>query len=150
MSTHKSQNLNLHLWEPDDDFLRTEFNENFTAIDAGLESTKGELETKIQTAQQTAEAKPYVTGSYVGNGQSVKVKLGFRPSFLIICGTKAGIGESSSAVTADYKAFTGGNILPTLIIFTNDGFTVKHIDSNGYYRPRLCHSDRVYDYIAFR
>ena len=33
MSTNKSANLNLHLWEPGDDFLRTEFNENFQKVD---------------------------------------------------------------------------------------------------------------------
>ena len=35
MSTNKSGHLNLHLWEPEDDFLRTEFNENFETLDAG-------------------------------------------------------------------------------------------------------------------
>lgn len=38
MSANKSQNLKLHLWEPEDNFLRAEFNENFAAIDEALET----------------------------------------------------------------------------------------------------------------
>ena len=34
MSTHKTPNYKLHKWESQDDFLRTEFNENFAKIDA--------------------------------------------------------------------------------------------------------------------
>ena len=38
MSSNKSENLGLHLWEGEDDFLRTEFNENFQVIDAGVKA----------------------------------------------------------------------------------------------------------------
>ncbi len=54
MSTNKSEHLNLHLWEPEDDFLRTEFNENFEKIDAGVKAEENaraaamvELEAKL-------------------------------------------------------------------------------------------------------
>ena len=40
MSTNKSEHLGLHLWEPEDDFLRTEFNENFTAIDGAVKAER--------------------------------------------------------------------------------------------------------------
>jgi len=33
MSANKTQNFGLHVWEAGDDFLRSEFNENFAAID---------------------------------------------------------------------------------------------------------------------
>ena len=33
MSTKKTQNYQLHQWEATDDFLRTEFNENFGKLD---------------------------------------------------------------------------------------------------------------------
>ena len=36
MSTHKTPNYKLHKWESQDDFLRTEFNENFAKIDAEI------------------------------------------------------------------------------------------------------------------
>ena len=34
MSTNKSEHLQLHLWEPGDSVLRTEFNENWEKLDA--------------------------------------------------------------------------------------------------------------------
>ena len=79
MSTNTSQNLGLHLWEPSDQVLRTEFNQNWQKID-----------TAVNTAQETAEAaqntadgaycpsnKPYVVGHYTGTGNNVTVTLGF-------------------------------------------------------------------------
>ena len=55
MSTNKTENLNLHSWEPTDPFKRTEFNENFAAIDAAV----GALQTG---------ALHIATGSYTGTG----------------------------------------------------------------------------------
>ena len=77
MSTNKSEHLNLHLWEPEDDFLRTEFNENFAAL-------------AMADNACCPENKPYVTGSYkgtgtYGSGASTVINAGFRPSTLILC-----------------------------------------------------------------
>lgn len=61
MATNHTTNYALNLWEPQDDFLREEFNENAQKIDAAL------------TAHDTALAKRgncrIITGSYVGNGE---------------------------------------------------------------------------------
>ena len=51
MSSNKTQNLNLHSWVSSDPFKRSEFNENFAAIDAACGTIP-----KI------------ATGSYGGNG----------------------------------------------------------------------------------
>ena len=59
MSTNKTQNYALHTWEPEDDFLREEFNQNFAAIDAIL---KGKAEM--------------VFGTYTGNKSSQRTKIG--------------------------------------------------------------------------
>ena len=45
MATNTSEHLGLHLWEPTDQVLRTEFNQNWTKID-----------TAVNAAQETAEA----------------------------------------------------------------------------------------------
>ena len=45
MATNASEHLGLHLWEPTDQVLRTEFNQNWTKID-----------TAVNAAQETAEA----------------------------------------------------------------------------------------------
>ncbi|MCI8539257.1 MAG: hypothetical protein HFF18_11460 [Oscillospiraceae bacterium] len=53
MSTNKSQNLKLHLWEPEDNFLRTEFNENFAAIDTAIDAAaKAEAEARNAAIQE--------------------------------------------------------------------------------------------------
>ena len=51
MSTGKTQNYQLHQWEATDDFLRAEFNENFTKLDdvlkTGLSGQEAGLGEKI-------------------------------------------------------------------------------------------------------
>lgn len=44
MSTNKTANIGLHLWEGTDPFLRTEFNENFELIDAAMGTRLGPIE----------------------------------------------------------------------------------------------------------
>lgn len=43
MSTNKTQNYQLHSWVPEDDFLHSEFNDNFTSLDAVLKSLESAL-----------------------------------------------------------------------------------------------------------
>jgi len=43
MSTGKTTYLRLHRWEPDDDFLRTEFNENSDKLDEELQGMQKEM-----------------------------------------------------------------------------------------------------------
>lgn len=44
MSTGKTTYLGLHRWEPDDDFLRAEFNENSDKLDAEFQTMQKELD----------------------------------------------------------------------------------------------------------
>lgn len=57
MSTNKTQNYNLHSWVPEDDFIRSEFNDNFTGIDTALKTLSDGIaaETTARTAAVTAE-----------------------------------------------------------------------------------------------
>lgn len=57
MSTNKTQNYNLHSWVPEDDFIRSEFNDNFTGIDAALKTLSDGIaaEQNARTAAVTAE-----------------------------------------------------------------------------------------------
>ena len=60
MASNYTTNYELPLWEPQDSFLRTEFNEAHQKIDAAL----GSMALKSEIA-----GKPdLVTGSYVGSG----------------------------------------------------------------------------------
>lgn len=47
MSTGKTKYLGLHRWEPEDDFLRTEFNENSDKLDGELEIQHREMEIEL-------------------------------------------------------------------------------------------------------
>ena len=62
MATNTSEHLGLHLWEPTDQVLRTEFNQNWTKIDTAVNAAQETAEA----AQSAAEQRPYVIGSYTG------------------------------------------------------------------------------------
>lgn len=66
MSTNKTPNYGLHAWEAGDDFLRTEFNENFAALDESLRMA---------------------FGSYTGDGGTMRrFPLGRVPRVVWVCG----------------------------------------------------------------
>lgn len=68
MSTNKTQNYQLHAWVPGDDFLLSEFNANFAAIDGLLAEMPINKKLKI------------AVGSYLGdNIRNRVIELGFRP-----------------------------------------------------------------------
>ena len=137
MSTNKSQSLKLHLWEPEDNFLRTEFNENFAALDMAITAAQ-------QTANSALTAKPYVVGSYMGENADMTFNIGFRPSFLIISG--AVCHSSSTSCSAQYVLITMGNTQSDAVTFTDTGFVLHKISK---YYPNLTNRHN-YDYIAFR
>ena len=56
MSSNKSTNLGLHLWEGEDDFLRTEFNENFQAIDTGIKAEETARKSAIQAETKARQS----------------------------------------------------------------------------------------------
>ena len=147
MATNSSEHLGLHLWEPTDQVLRTEFNQNWQKID-----------TAVNTAQETAEAaqdaadeKPYVIGSYTGNGPDQYdstgqlINLGFQPRFVIISR-----GWNSNSTTGSYFLAVGQHRIDNqdwVFELATNGFIVKN-HSGGILR--LNESGLVYDYIAFR
>ena len=57
------EHYQLHQWESEDSFLRTDFNADFAKIDGAL-----------------AACRHTVKGSYTGNGSYLQVELGFRPA----------------------------------------------------------------------
>lgn len=88
MSTNKTENLNLHVWEPTDAFRRAEFNENFAAIDAAM------------------GAIPHIVfGSYVGTGEygsanRNSLTFDFTPQYLVFITTSPYTYNLSSAPSA--------------------------------------------------
>jgi len=88
MSTNKTQHYHLHAWEAGDDFLRTEINENFAAVEEAI------------TGKATL-----VTGSYVGDGTSIRVIDLGRP-------IKALLLESTAGTRLYNGRVNGGLVLP--------------------------------------
>lgn len=132
MSSHLTEHYQLHTWEPGDDFLRTEFNENFTAIDNTL-AGKCEL----------------IMGSYVGNGEDGRpIDLGFTPQAVFICRQDGMTGSPNSYIY-------GGVFLLGLPLRTSS-YVAAEITEKGFmvYRPedhvRSNVSNQVYFYWAVR
>ena len=142
-------NYHLPQWVESDRILMEDFNQMCEDIDGGITAAKA----AASTAQTTANAayspsnKPYVVGTYTGNGGDVTVTLGFKPSFLIVSGETSTNANSSSSLGM-YTVITAGNVQTGSIELTASGFLAHVLENN--YAPRMSESYRKYDYIAFR
>ena len=61
------EHYQLHQWESEDSFLRTDFNADFAKIDGAI-----------------AACSHTVKGAYTGNGSYLTVELGFRPAAVLV------------------------------------------------------------------
>ena len=118
MATYTT-NYQLHQWEASDDFLRTDFNEDFAKIDAA-----------IRSAVETAQAKPEViAGSYSGNNAEYReIDLGFRPKAVILF-----CREYDSVMAYEGRPRLSHTGDKTMLTTTDNGFQVYY----GYYRSGL-------------
>ena len=126
MSTNKTTNYNLHAWEPTDDFLRAEINENFAAIDSMLN-----------------EKKTVVIGQYAGSGSASRTIDVGRPILALLIENDLG-----SRFDSPYKH--GGLIIagePTRIPCSINGnaFQVQETDGQGGLNAK----SSTYTYIAW-
>jgi len=132
MSSSKTEHYQLHRWEPQDDFLRAEFNENFAALDQ--------------------RAAWLVVGSYVGDGETQRtIDLGFTPKAVFIC-ERSGLTSYSQNVQYTY----GGLFLVDFPLI-KDKKTVAQIVEGGFqvYRNSsayICtnNSGATYHYLVLR
>ena len=136
-----TQHYQLHQWEPEDHFLRTDFNTDFQKIDAALGGTC-----------------TLVTGSYVGDGvEEREVSLGFAPTAVLLYNEwgqtykspsyYGGLALPGQPVKAD--SYDTGEV--ELVALTEDGFRVRHHDSTGgggYVNANV--SGMSYCYLVFR
>ena len=134
-------NYHLPQWVETDRIMMEDFNEAMAAIEKGL--TEGYHPGNY----------PYVIGSYVGNGTTQTIELGFRPRFLTITGTQSGTNSYSS--TYRYETSTGGEQSKDTVQLTDTGFTVSYVTDGGVtindiIFPALNRIDVPDSYIAFR
>ena len=97
-----TKNYGLPQWELNDLIKMEDFNGAMASLENGLTGNKAEAAAGVEEAKSIANsakvtanaaksaadtalaAKPYVAGSYNGNGGTRSVYLGFRPSFVKI------------------------------------------------------------------
>ena len=99
-----TQHSHLHQWEPEDSFLRTDFNGDLSAIDAAL---LGLERDKCRVA----------IGRYTGDGElSYTVSLGARPKLAVV--------DNTSSFSSGYELGLDG-MNERSVIITEDGFRVN-------------------------
>ena len=143
MASNQTKNYGLSQWELNDNVRMEDFNSDNAKIDAAL-------------ANRYGPGNPgWSMGSYVGNGSTTayEVRIGFRPSALVIVGLSAGCGfmiddgtQSSSISTYVYSGDLIWNY--NYIQATDDGFAVRMLSTN--YTSSVNDSGKSYLYIAFR
>ena len=136
-----TQHYQLHQWEPEDNFLRTDFNADFKKLDTAL-----------------GEKCQLVTGSYVGDGtEEREFNLGFTPTAVFTCNELGQTYKSPSSygglalpnMPVKGESYDTGKV--DLVTITSSGFRVRHHDSTGgggYVNANV--SGMGYCYLAFR
>ena len=124
-----TEKYHLPQWEESDRVMRADFNQMCADLEAG-----------IARAQETAEALPFVTGSYRGNGTSQHIEVGFTPRILLI-------GQATT--TNDINAWGGCSLhvgttqkvqMSATGFYAYSGNTYPITNKDGFY----------YSYVAFR
>lgn len=157
----RTTNYNLPTWEKDDFIRMQDFNDLTGKLDAALKSgadAQTALQNAIKAVKATAENayssanKPYVAGSYTGNGGTQTVDLGFKPRFLVISR-----GFDKGDYSADYALFAGtpeqiDSWMAKVVSITDTGFTVKMATYNTSTCPQLWLNTggKTYSYLALR
>lgn len=131
-----TKNYQLNQWEPDDYFLRTDFNADNAKLDAAL-SLKCEM----------------VAGTYTGDGTaSREITLGFAPKAVLLCNQQGQMGDSTGQ-----SFYYGGLALPnapilagevTALAVTENGFQVTQDSSGAYVYTNF--NGKTYHYLAFK
>ena len=157
-------NYRLPQWVAEDRILMEDFNQMCTDIDGGIAAAKAAADTaesKADAAQDTAEAaqnsanaladaytpsnKPYVIGTYTGNGYGTQtITIGFPPSIAIISGE---VYTTEEVPGMQYTVIATASSPNMVYSTTETGFTVH---MSGSYKPLLNTNGRKYRYIAFR
>lgn len=128
----KTPSYQLNQWDPEDSFLRTDFNEDNAKLDAAI------------------AAKPNLAfGTYTGDGQeSQTISLGYTPKALFTCARDGQTGWNGRTA--------GGLVAPghpvkdwqgiSVVEIVEGGFTVSGSNSANSWQANV--KDRVYHYLA--
>ena len=126
-----TEHYGLHQWEAADNFLRTDFNADFAALDEAVHGCS------------------HVTGSYVGTGSGgpgtwVTLELGFKPSLVVVL--NSGLESSQCSGYFVYPADSGqGGGGKLDVEWSSTGLSWSGNDAYV-----MLNMDVTYHYIAFR
>ena len=147
-----TSNYHLPQWVETDRIMMGDFNQMCSDIETGLVSNAQAAAAAQAAAEAVQDAytpdnKPYVVGSYTGDGTTNNraINLGFKPRFLIITGMSRSSNEDDSPLKRFALVGPGGS--SSIASLTETGFTV--INSGSRY-PDLNSNWSSYSYIAFR
>ena len=130
-----TQHYQLHQWEPNDNFLRTDFNTDFEKIDTALDALQTAVEGKCQV----------VSGSYTGDGtENRSFDLGFAPSALLLETSTGARGNGINAIAG--LALPGLSVHDGAIGLTETGFSLNH--DNKYHAVNGV--GETFYYLAFQ
>ena len=133
-----TSNYQLHQWEASDNFLRTDFNEDFQKIDTAVKGVETAADAKLaQKADKTALTSLAATvdgKAEIVTGSGTKtVSLGFQPKLVVV------------PLSAYYTAAAAAGGSPSQIFVTSNGFSAQ---DGGVTSPN--ESGRTYYYAALR
>lgn len=136
MATYTA-NYQLHQWVPEDNFLRTDFNQDFQKLDTALAEVEALAGSKCSV----------VAGTYSGNNaESREINLGFQPVAVML---ENSYGRRPAVDYGMYGglAVQGGSVAHanTALEITQTGFRVGW-DGNSLTN----YSGNSYCYLAFR
>ena len=140
-----TEKYHLPQWEETDRVMRTDFNQMCAGIENGLANAQSTADQGLAKAN----GLPYVVGTYIGNGGTMTIEVGFHPSFVIISGTIGGNSAGSMYQSYYQCCQTSGENIKNSIQFTDTGFIVNPTVSVEMC-PQLSVASRPYEYIAFK
>ena len=126
-------NYGLHQWVPGDNFLRTDFNDDFLIIDNAIKAVADALSSGL--AGLEADKAEFVTGNYVGNDDDQNINLGFRPQAVLVANDH-------------YAAIANRNSSHSSLSLTSTGFSVEYLVSWGVNTANT--GGEKYTYLAMR
>ena len=133
MSSGKTTNYQLNQWQPGDNFLREEFNEDNRKLDAalaGLDTAKPEL----------------VMGTYTGDGlNSQYIELGFAPKAVLVISDRGNVSASGGLALPDKAVYESHS--QKVLEITGTGFTAYGAGSSW---AKGNSSGSVFHYLAVR
>ncbi|BDF68657.1 hypothetical protein CE91St43_26290 [Oscillospiraceae bacterium] len=131
VSQNQTECFGLHLWEPGDNFLREEFNENFEKLD---------------------DAARVMSGVYIGDGQASQfISLGFQPMAVLVEQSNGTRPAGSNYTLNGGLALTGHPVQKSagwpVIAVEFGGFRVYRYD--GYAGDNNSNG-QIYHFLAYR